>query len=163
MSIQLKPEDRNTLQRFLGRKWKPTSRQKALALLRLATGESLETVSSQLGIKKADLAELVARFSEEGLAGIGLNTLEASKKRKHRPPHYETIVKTPGVCGGAARVADTRIPVWQLVEARDLGVSEAQLLLDFPALQALNLAEAWKYAKEHPDEIATEIHENQVA
>ena len=44
-----------------------------------------------------------------------------------------------------------------------MGVSEAQLLLDFPALRALNLVEAWEYAKDHADEIAAEIHGNEVA
>ena len=63
----------------------------------------------------------------------------------------------------AQRVAGTRIPVWQLVEARGLGASEAQLLIDFPRLKAVNLADAWAYAEDHPDEIAAEVHQNEVA
>ncbi len=43
------------------------------------------------------------------------------------------IEKTANVCGGSARVAGTRIPVWQLVAARDAGASEAQLFLITPA------------------------------
>ena len=31
-----------------------------------------------------------------------------------------TVETTPGVCGGEARIVGTRIPVWQLVEARNL-------------------------------------------
>ena len=31
------------------------------------------------------------------------------------------ISKTPGMCGGAARITGTRIPVWTLVEYRKLG------------------------------------------
>ncbi|NEO64576.1 MAG: DUF433 domain-containing protein, partial [Moorea sp. SIO4G2] len=34
------------------------------------------------------------------------------------------IEKTPGVCGGDARIANTRIPVWVLVQARNLGSSQ---------------------------------------
>jgi uncharacterized protein (DUF433 family) len=73
------------------------------------------------------------------------------------------IEKTKGVCVGAARIAGTRIPVWQLVESRDLGVSEAQLLLDYPGLRAEDLVNAWSYAKSHREEIEAEIHENEVA
>jgi len=53
------------------------------------------------------------------------------------------IEKTDGVCGGSAQIAGTRIPVWQLVAARNIGVSEAQLLLDYPTLRAEDLVNAW--------------------
>jgi uncharacterized protein (DUF433 family) len=49
------------------------------------------------------------------------------------------------------------------VQPRNLGASEAQLLIDYPRLNALNLVDAWAYAQDHPDEIAAEIHQNQVA
>ena len=42
------------------------------------------------------------------------------------------IDKTPGVCGGEARVMRTRVPVWTLAQARRLGVSEATLLASYP-------------------------------
>jgi uncharacterized protein (DUF433 family) len=72
-----------------------------------------------------------------------------------------TIESTPGVCGGSARISGTRIPVWVLVEAhKDLGVSEAQLLLDYPNLTAVNLVDAWNYAADHGVEIAAEIRRN---
>jgi len=162
VSIQLKSEDRDFLERFVSRKMKPTSRQKALALLGLAQGEMLERVSMRVGMTKDDLAALVSRFTEDGLAGVGLQSTRGQTALRPRPLRYATIEKTPGVCGGAARVAGTRIPVWQLVEAREMGASEAQLLLDYPRLQALNLVEAWQYADEHQDEIAAEIHKNEV-
>nr|WP_310487998.1 DUF433 domain-containing protein [Chamaesiphon sp. VAR_69_metabat_338] len=38
------------------------------------------------------------------------------------------ITQTPGVCSGSACIAGTRIAVWLLVEAQQLGMSEAQLL-----------------------------------
>ena len=57
--------------------------------------------------------------------------------------HSNAILqKTPGVCGGDARIAGKRIPIWQLVEARNLGVREAQILIDFPDLTARNLVDA---------------------
>jgi uncharacterized protein (DUF433 family) len=42
------------------------------------------------------------------------------------------ITKTPGVCGGEACIAGTRITVWLLVEAQKLGIRKSQLLQDFP-------------------------------
>jgi uncharacterized protein (DUF433 family) len=73
------------------------------------------------------------------------------------------IERTQGVCCGSARVAGTRIPIWQLDAARDLGASEAQLLVDYPALRAEDLVNAWPYARSHLDEIQTDIHENEDA
>ena len=64
--------------------------------------------------------------------------------------HYRQtagIEKTENVCGGSARIVGTRIPVWLLVEARDLGASEAQLLLDYPGLRADDLVNAWAYTR----------------
>jgi uncharacterized protein (DUF433 family) len=82
---------------------------------------------------------------------------------RFRPRRYATIEKTASVCGGSARVAGTRIPVWQLIVARDMGVSEAQLLIDYPRLRAEDLVNAWAYAEDHADEIAAAIHANEVA
>ena len=41
------------------------------------------------------------------------------------------IQKTPGKCGGRACIRDTRVPVWSLVVARRLGVSDTALLRYF--------------------------------
>jgi uncharacterized protein (DUF433 family) len=74
------------------------------------------------------------------------------------------IRKTPGVCGGRARVGDRRIAVWSLVESRNLGVSEQQLLSDFsPPLTRAELDAAWRYAELYADEIAADIRDNEGA
>ena len=73
------------------------------------------------------------------------------------------IQKTPGVCGGEACIRQTRIPVWVLVNACNIGISEAQLLKDYPTLSATDLSNAWVYASVHPAEIATAIRENEEA
>jgi len=70
------------------------------------------------------------------------------------------ISKTPGVCGGEACIAGTRIAVWLLVEAQQLGISEAQLLQDYPHITAADLVNAWAYADAYPEEIAAAIHAN---
>jgi uncharacterized protein (DUF433 family) len=75
--------------------------------------------------------------------------------------HWRGIEKTPGICGGDACITGTRIPVWVIVNARNLGVSEAQLLKDYPSLSATDLANAWVYATVHAEEISTAIQENE--
>ncbi len=73
----------------------------------------------------------------------------------------EGIEKTEGICGGSARIAETRIPVWVLENARRHGVSESQLLQDYPTLTAQDLANAWAYVRSHREEIEREIAENE--
>jgi uncharacterized protein (DUF433 family) len=75
---------------------------------------------------------------------------------------WQGIEKTPRVCGGDARIANTRIPIWALVEARRLGYSDADLLTSYPTITVTDLANAWAYADAHPDEIELAIERNQV-
>ncbi|HVU13504.1 MAG TPA: DUF433 domain-containing protein [Phototrophicaceae bacterium] len=77
--------------------------------------------------------------------------------------YFPGIDSTPDVLGGAARIVRTRIPVWTLVQARRLGVSEADLLRSYPMLRAEDLANAWAYTRLHRDEIEQEIVENEMA
>lgn len=76
---------------------------------------------------------------------------------------WRGIEKTPGVCGGDACIVGTRIPVWVLVNARRLGISETELLRDYPALSATDLANAWVYASGYAEEIEAAIQENEDA
>lgn len=77
--------------------------------------------------------------------------------------NWQGIEKTPKVCGGEARITKTRIPVWVLVEAQRLGYSDSDLLISYPTITATDLANAWMYAKAHPDEIQLAIERNEVA
>src|SRR5436190_23604371 len=71
------------------------------------------------------------------------------------------IRKTPGVIGGDACVGNRRIAVWMLVEARNLGLSDEQLLNDYePPLSRAELDAAWAYAGGHPAEIAQALREH---
>jgi uncharacterized protein (DUF433 family) len=70
------------------------------------------------------------------------------------------ITKTPGVCGGEACIAGTRIAIWLLVEAQQIGISEAQLLQDYSYITAADLVNAWIYADAYPEEIAMAIRAN---
>ncbi|GAB4032470.1 DUF433 domain-containing protein [Spirosoma gilvum] len=74
---------------------------------------------------------------------------------------FPGIERQPGVQGGAACIVRTRIPVWVLQQARELGSSEADLLVAYPSLRAEDLANAWHYVRSHVDEIAQSIAENE--
>jgi uncharacterized protein (DUF433 family) len=71
------------------------------------------------------------------------------------------IQKTPDVVGGDACIRNTRIPVWSLVIARRLGISDRELHNQYvvPLTQA-DVDAAWAYAAAHPAEIEEAIREN---
>lgn len=73
------------------------------------------------------------------------------------------IEATPGVCGGDPRIAGTRIPVWGLEESRRLGMTEAEILVDYPSLTASDLVNAWAYVAAHRSEIDEQIAANEEA
>jgi uncharacterized protein (DUF433 family) len=70
------------------------------------------------------------------------------------------ITKNQEVCGGQARIRDTRITVWGLVEWRRLGWSDERILQEIPGLTLDDLLDAWAYYAEHPDEIDEAIRLN---
>ena len=74
------------------------------------------------------------------------------------------IQKAPNVCGGNACVRDTRIPVWSVVRAFQLGASVADLRAYFVTpLSAEDVQLALKYYDEHAEEIDNEIRLNEEA
>jgi uncharacterized protein (DUF433 family) len=73
------------------------------------------------------------------------------------------IDSTPGVCGGEPCIVRTRIPVWVLVRARQLGTTEADLLRSYPTLRAEDLMNAWAYYRAHQEEIDRQIRDNEEA
>jgi uncharacterized protein (DUF433 family) len=76
---------------------------------------------------------------------------------------FTGIDKTKDVCGGEARIARTRIPVWLLVRQQQLGISEHELLIDYPSLRDEDLYNAWNYYRMHKNEINKLIKENEEA
>ena len=73
------------------------------------------------------------------------------------------IEKTPNTCGGQARIAGTRIPVWLLVLKRQTGQSDASVLADYPTLTQASLDAAWEYYRHNPVEVEQSIWFNDVA
>jgi uncharacterized protein (DUF433 family) len=77
---------------------------------------------------------------------------------------FPGIESTPGVCGGEPGIVRTRIPVWALVQARQLGMSEAELLRAYPSLRAEDLVNAWAYYRSsYREEIEQQIREHEAA
>ena len=75
---------------------------------------------------------------------------------------FPGIEQTPGICGGNARIKNTRIPVWVLVRYLQLGVDEATLLSMYPTLGVDDLRNAKDYYSFHPGMINHQIEENEI-
>ena len=74
---------------------------------------------------------------------------------------FPSIVTTPDVCGGEPRLIRTRIPVWSLERMRQLGVSESEILTNFPGLQRIDLVSAWAFAELYREAVERAILENE--
>ncbi len=67
------------------------------------------------------------------------------------------VSRNPDICDGATCVINTQIPIWVLVDARDvIGFDDEDILLQFPSLSATELANAWEYASEYTRDIKRE-------
>ncbi len=83
---------------------------------------------------------------------------------KLSPTEKSWIQQTSTICGGDACIRDTRIPVWSVVRAQQLGATSEELLTYFvtPLTTADGLA-ALAYYQEHAEEIDYEIRLNDEA
>lgn len=79
------------------------------------------------------------------------------------PHDFPGIEQTSDVCGGAARIVRTRIPVWLLEQARRLGANDADILRAYPVLRAEDLASAWAFVRKYEELIDAQISENEAA
>ena len=71
------------------------------------------------------------------------------------------IRKNPGVCGGEACIRNTRHTVASLVQWRNLGLSDARILVHHPDLTAADLEAAWAYYRQHVEEIDQAIRQDE--
>jgi len=106
----------------------------------------IEEVEKMLrGMKRAEKAQLLQHIVRDlGDAFPGIESKNA-------------------VCGGEPCVVRTRIPVWVLVQARRLGMSESDILRSYPTLRAEDLVNVWAYFRAHREEIQQQIRENEEA
>lgn len=73
------------------------------------------------------------------------------------------ISKVDGVCGGAARVRDTRLPVSTIVGLRQLGAEDDAILRGYPDLTPSDVKAAFAYYDTHREEIDREIADHESA
>lgn len=74
------------------------------------------------------------------------------------------INKTPGVIGGDACIRQTRIAVWMLEGWRRLGLSDAEILANYPSsLSQSDIDNAWAYVAANIVEIDEAIRRNEEA
>jgi uncharacterized protein (DUF433 family) len=101
--------------------------------------------------RRAQLLEAIAALPDD-LIEPALTYVEALQ---------QPIQSVPGVCGGQARIRNTRIPVWTLVAYRQQGALDEELLGNYPGLTAADLQAAWAYYAENSVEIDRLIAEDE--
>jgi uncharacterized protein (DUF433 family) len=69
------------------------------------------------------------------------------------------IDSTPGTCGGAPRIAGTRIRVSQVVLLIESGSSPDEIIASYPHLTIADVYAALTYYHDHRESIDTEIRE----
>lgn len=78
------------------------------------------------------------------------------------PSLADMIVKTPGTCGGKARIAGTRIKVRHVyVWVEQMGMTPTQVVVEYPHLNMAQVHAALAYYWSHPQEIQQEIEDEE--
>jgi uncharacterized protein (DUF433 family) len=66
---------------------------------------------------------------------------------------HRLIQKTEGVCGGYARIRNTRIPIWTIISFLKQGATIQEILENYPILTLLDLTAVQSYYQTHSQEI----------
>jgi type III restriction enzyme len=74
---------------------------------------------------------------------------------------FVTVVRTPGICGGRARIAGTRIPVWALCALWRAGADDAEIMTAYPTLLEHHLESAKQHIQEFEHEIENDLQEQE--
>ena len=88
-----------------------------------------------------------------------MTAIEATPAPADGPPAWpDLIVRTPGVCGGQARVAGTRIKVKHIYRwVEEGGRTPAQVVADYPHLTRAQVHAALAYFWAHEAEVRADI------
>jgi uncharacterized protein (DUF433 family) len=73
------------------------------------------------------------------------------------------IQKNPEICGGEARVRNTRHTVAGLIQWQRLGPTDQWILEHHPDLTEADLEAAWLHDRQHSEEIDRAIREDEEA
>jgi uncharacterized protein (DUF433 family) len=75
-------------------------------------------------------------------------------------PSSDRIVKTPGTCGGRARIAGHRVRVLDIVGWHEhQGMSPDEIVAQFPSLTLADVHTALAYYFDHVEDIRAEMRE----
>ncbi len=150
MSIQLEQDERGYLEQLVRRPMKPTRRQKANALLRLAEGDTPEKAAQHAGISKEEVESLATRYAESGLAGVGLGGKPKALVRLVRPGVgvQEYHLRNGATLGDLLRrslatTADQTIYVDGVVADETAPLRAGAVVMIVPQLRNAAVAEPW--------------------
>ena len=74
-----------------------------------------------------------------------------------KPTAYTYVAKTPGVCGGKARIEGTRIRVNNVVFLHKQGANDEKILEAYPGLTPAQVHAALAYYYDNREEIDAEL------
>lgn len=74
---------------------------------------------------------------------------------------YPHVTKTPEVCGGRARIEETRIRVYNVVFLHKEGASDEKIREAYPGLTRAQIHAALAYYYDNREEIDTELGEDE--
>lgn len=95
-------------------------------------------------------SQLLALSTEEQVQAIQLLTANLNGT-------WINIERFPDSPQGDAFIRQTGIAVWFIIHRRNQGTTDADLLAEYPDLNAVDLANAWLYAQLHNDDIQAAI------
>ena len=95
--------------------------------------------AGEAGLRR--MARGAGKDEEAVLRDLAESILRDSALRREDVP----IRLTAGVLGGDACIRDTRIPVWTLVAFKSAGMSNREILDEYPGLDDADLVAAWDY------------------
>jgi hypothetical protein len=151
MSLPLNEEDRANLERLEKSRMKPTRRQKAIALLRLAEGLPPAKAAEHAGIPRIEVEELAAKFAESGLAGVGLseepkNVVQLIRpgigSRKYRLPKGATLADLLRLSGAKTRNQVAMVDGVGADEQTPL--NDGAIVMIVPQIKNAALEEPWR-------------------
>src|SRR4051794_31028101 len=103
-SVHLLPEDREEIQKLVDRPHRLSERIKAVVLLNAARGIPDEQIAQILGVPVDKVRHVVDAYLAGGLEAVKSTWTVLPYKRPRRRSRHPGVVKTPGVCGGSARI-----------------------------------------------------------
>ena len=76
---------------------------------------------------------------------------------------YRNIEKTPGICGGRAVVAGTRIRASLILSLYREGQTIEEIVQNYPHLRPADIHDALAYAFDHPEEMEKDFTDDEEA